>query len=344
MQNLRRNLGQWLRTNWLELLLILILLAALAWLLRTGSDLLAMVSPQATGTPAMNATPSPPPANELTATPAPIAFDGQRAQAYAASLLALGPRPSGSEANRSAADFIAAELRRLGWEVEEQIFERGEGVVMRNVIAKAGPLASDNTEEPTRRIILSTHFDTAPTASRDSDPALRDRPTLGANDGASGAAVLLALAHSLDRGLLPHEVWLAFLDGEAWEPDRAWNYGPGAEEMSQRWPNPPAGVIALTMIGGVDQQLFYEATSDEPLRQDIWRLAGQLGYANTFIPEPRHTITNGLAAHYSGIPVVNIIDLDYPYWDTSQDTADKLSLISLERVGQVLELYVEQER
>lgn len=344
MQNLRRNIGQWLRYNWLELLLVLILLAALAWLLRTGSDLLTMASPQPTGAPAIGATPSQPSEREPTTTPIPIAFDGQQAQAYAGNLLALGPRPSGSAANRAAADFIAAELRRLGWEVEEQIFERGEGVVMRNVIGKAGPLASAQGQEPTRRLIASTHFDTTPAASRDPDPAMHNQPSWGANDGASGAAVLLALARSLDRGLLGHEVWLAFLDGEAWEPARAWNYGPGAQEMSQRWPNPPASVIALNMVGGAGQQLYYEATSDTALRQEIWALADQLGYANYFIPEPRHAITDGLAARYSDIPIVNIIDLDYPYWDTSQDTADKLDLESLERVGRVLEAYVEQKR
>lgn len=252
-------------------------------------------------------------------------FDGQRAYQYALDQCAIGPRPPGSEAALVTGDYIITTLEEWGWEVETQEFEY-EGVPLRNIIGKLG-------QGPV--VILGAHYDTRPVADQDGDHSME--PIIGGNDGASGVAVLLELAAVLSEDRLTNEVWLAFFDAEDSGRLQGWPWCVGSSYMADQLTVEPAYVIVVDMVGDREQELYYEGNSNVDLRQKLWAVAHELGY-DEFIPEVRHTmIDDHLPFARMGIPAVDIIDFDYPYWHTIEDTCDKVSPESLERVGRVLE-------
>lgn len=252
-------------------------------------------------------------------------FDGDRAYQYALDQCQMGPRPPGSEAHHAAGDYIISHLEKQGWAVETQEFEY-QGVKLRNIVGKfgQGPI-----------VILGAHYDTRPVADR--DPEHPEEEIVGGNDGASGVAVLLELAEALPRHELRNEVWLAFFDAEDSGGLQGWPWCVGSAHMAESLTTQPACVIVVDMVGDSDQQVYYERNSDPALREEVWRIAGRLGYAQ-FIPEVGHSIIDDhLPFAQMGIPAVDIIDFDYPYWHTIEDTCDKIGAESLERVGRVLE-------
>ncbi|NLD73137.1 MAG: M28 family peptidase [Chloroflexi bacterium] len=260
-------------------------------------------------------------------------FSGERAMRHVEAQCDLGPRPVDSEANRLAADYIVETLTDYGWEVEEQAFAFREKA-LRNVIGKKG-------EGPL--IILGTHFDTRPVADR--DPANRSAPVLGANDGASGTAVLLELARVLGEEATDRaEIWLAFFDGEDSGELNAWPWCVGSLEMANGLTRRPEYVLVVDMIGDADQQIYYEWTSSLWLQEKVWAIAADLGYEKWFIPEHRYSILDDHTSFLQrGMSAAVIIDFDYPYWHTTHDTVDKVSADSLQRVGDVLQRLLEEE-
>lgn len=257
-----------------------------------------------------------------------LLFDGQNAYQYALDQCAIGPRPPGSEEHWATGDYIIARLEELGWEVETQAFEY-RGVQLRNVIGRLGdgPVA-----------ILGAHYDTRPVADR--DPEHPDEPIIGGNDGASGVAVLLELARILPRHELANEVWLTFFDAEDSGRLGDWPWCVGSTYMAEGLTVDPAYVIVVDMVGDRDQQLYYERNSDVALRRSLWDVAARLGY-HEFVPEARYRIIDDhLPFVERGITAVDIIDFDYPYWHSVQDTCDRIGPQSLERVGRVLEAWL----
>ena len=259
-------------------------------------------------------------------------FDGQRAYGYALDQCAIGPRPPGSEAGWATGDYIITRLDELGWEVETQEFEY-QGVAVRNIIGKLGqgPIA-----------ILGAHYDTRPVADRDLD--LPNEPIVGGNDGASGVAVLLELAGVLANYEFENEVWLAFFDAEDMGRLEGWPWCVGSSYMAQNLTVQPEYVVVVDMVGDSQQELYYEGNSDAALRENLWGIAAELGYEQ-FIPQQRHRLVDDhVPFARRGIPAVDIIDFDYPYWHTIEDTCDKISPESLERVGRVLEVFLTGEQ
>jgi Zn-dependent M28 family amino/carboxypeptidase len=257
----------------------------------------------------------------------------------------IGVRPAGSAADRATGDYILAQLKSSNWKTETQEFSF-RGVAVRNVIGKAaegrGPI-----------IILGAHYDTR--ARADQDKQHPDRPVPGANDGASGVAVLLELAHSLDVSKLKNEVWLAFFDAEddgalsgciVQPPPNCDNtplpWSVGATYVAEHLPSQPDAVIVVDMIGDADQNIFYEQNSDKALQEQLWDIAARLGYSEQFIPQFKYSMEDDHTPFLRrGMRAVDMIDFDYPYWHTVQDTADKVSGASLERVGRVLQTWLE---
>jgi hypothetical protein len=295
----------------------------------------ATVQPARTSTLVPTYTAAPTAVPTPTATKAaPAKFDGQAAMQHVDGQMAIGPRPVGSEAARKTGDYIATKLRDYGWQVEEQEFVY-RGVPGRNIIGKAGkgPVA-----------LIGAHYDTRRLADRDPDPAKRTEPVPGANDGASGVAVLLELARVLDKGRLTNEVWLAFFDAEDNGGLDGWEFSVGAEDLASRLTVAPEMVVIADMIGDRDQQIYKEQNSTPELSDKIWRVAARLGYDQVFIPTVKWPITDDhLPFLKRGIPAADLIDFDYPYWHTTQDTTDKVSPESLERVGRVLQGLLEGE-
>lgn len=262
-------------------------------------------------------------------------FEGESAYQHVLNQVAIGPRPTGSEAGWATGDVIMTELEKLGWSGEAQEF-LFKGVRGRNIISKkgSGPI-----------IIIGAHYDTRPAADQDPTAELRDTWIEGGNDGASGVAVLLELARTLELDKLNNEVWLAFFDAEDRGRLAGWPFSVGARHMAENLTLNPQAVVVVDMIGDADQQLYYEHNSTDELSVEIWAIAGELGYADFFIPEFRHTIIDDhLPFLERAIPAVDIIDFDYPYWHTVEDTADKVSPESLERIGRTLEVWLEEKQ
>ena len=260
----------------------------------------------------------------------PLSFDGQAAYAHVEAQCDLGFRPTGSPAWRATGDYIISELEDQGWTVETQDFTYRDTPV-RNIVGQVG-------EGPV--ILLGAHYDTRRSADRE-DPAV---PVMGANDGASGVAVLLELARTLDRDKLQNQIWLAFFDAEDNGQLDGWEWCVGSSYMATHLEVTPEAVVVVDMIGDADQQVYLERNSDAALQTELWEIAATLGYTDTFISEYRWAMVDDhLPFARRGIPAVDVIDFDYPYWHTTQDTRDKVSAESLERVGRVLEVWLETE-
>lgn len=261
----------------------------------------------------------------------PLTFSGAAAFKHIEAQMKFGPRPSGSEANTKTAFYIQEELKRLGWQTEVQTFNY-KNVVGRNVIGRAG-------QGPV--IIVGAHFDTRLRADR--DPVSPRAPVPGANDGASGVAVLLELARTLEVKNLKYEVWLTFFDAEDNGDLDGWTWIVGSTYLANSLTIQPKAMILADMIGDADQQIYYDGNSDLKLSQELFMIAAQLGYEKNFIPQIKYSMYDDHTPFLQrGIPAVDLIDFDYPAWHTTQDTTDKIGAASLERVGRVIEVYLER--
>jgi glutaminyl-peptide cyclotransferase len=264
----------------------------------------------------------------------PVTFNGERAYADVQTQVAFGPRIPGSEGHAKIQDWIGAELVQAGWQVEVQESE-ALGHPIQNIVAKRGA-------EPAQ-IIIGAHYDSRIFADHDLDPSQHTEPVPGANDGASGVAVLLELARTLPEDTPP--VWLAFFDAEDNGNIEGWDWILGSREFVRNNPIQPRAVIIVDMIGDADLNIYKESNSDQMLTDEIWETARNLGYESKFIPEYKHSMLDDHTPFLeAGIPAIDIIDFDYPYWHTTQDTPDKVSAESLQVVGETLRTWIIQQR
>lgn len=203
-----------------------------------------------------------------------------------------------------------------------------------------------NWKDAETRVALFAHWDTRPTADQEEDPAIRRKPILGANDGASGVAVLLELArvlkaHPLDKKI---GVRIVLIDGE--------DLGPGSDEMylgakvyaKSAAPRGDYGIL-LDMIGDKDLRVPMEPNSlylAERLTRAIYAHAKDVGLSDTFpAVEYKWAIEDDhLPLIAAGLPTVDLIDFDYEHWHKTTDTPDKCSPESLGKVGKLLETWL----
>jgi glutaminyl-peptide cyclotransferase len=275
------------------------------------------ISPTDTNTPSAP-TPSP--------TPEPAFFDGQRAYEDIKTQVAMGPRTPGSAGHAQIREWMRVELESAGWMVEVHESER-MGNPIYNIIAKR----SDEAPE----IILGAHYDTRFFADNDPDENKRSEPVPGANDGASGVAVLLELARTLPADTEP--IWLVFFDTEDNGRIEGWDWILGSRAFVEEIPVQPKAVVIVDMIGDADLNIYLEKNSNHVIRAEIWETAAQLGYGDVFINEEKFSILDDHTPFLeAGIPAIDIIDFDYPYWHTTQDTVDKVAPESLHAVGDTL--------
>lgn len=257
-------------------------------------------------------------------------FDGQEAFNHVAYQVSLGPRYPGSEGHTKVQEWIIESLKQYGWIVEIQAAEI-QGKSIKNIVAyRQSPVDLDQ-----EWVILGAHYDTRFVSEFDPNPSNQSEPGLGANDGGSGVAVLLELARVLP--ILPDtEVWLVFFDAEDNGRVPGWNWVMGSTVFADNLDARPDKVVVVDLIGDADQKIYIEKSSDPELVQDIWQTAADLNIG-TFIPEPKHRILDDHTPFLmKEIPAVDIIDFDYPYRHTTQDTLDKISVQSLQNVGDVL--------
>jgi glutaminyl-peptide cyclotransferase len=202
-----------------------------------------------------------------------------------------------------------------------------------------------NWKDAETRIALFAHWDTRPTADQEPDPERRKKAIAGANDGASGVAVLLELARVLKANPLDKKIGIRFVlvDGE--------DLGPGLDEMFlgaahyARSPGPRGDYgILLDMIGDKDLRVPVEPNSLEKagaLTRAIFAHAKVIGLSGTFpnVIGPE-ILDDHIPLNAAGLPTVDLIDFDYPYWHTLEDTPDKCSAESLGKVGRLLETWL----
>ena len=239
----------------------------------------------------------------------------------------LGPRVPGSDAHRQLVEYLEDTLAEYQWQVTTQPFSVS-GKEFKNVIA--------TRQGDYGWYIIAAHYDSRQYADRDPDPLLQTQPVPGANDGASGTAVLLELARTLPQDL-PFTVSLVFFDGEDQGGIDNQDWILGSTYYASQLTTHPEAVILLDMVGDEDQKFYFEANSDKDLRQALWDTAASLGYEEHFIPTIKYSILDDHVPFVNlCIPAVDIIDFDYEYWHTSQDTARHVSPSSLERVGNVV--------
>ncbi len=265
-------------------------------------------------------------ASFLNREPDSASFDSSRAYADVQTQVAFGPRIPGSQGHAMVREWMRAELESAGWVVEVQHTER-MGHPVYNIIAK---IYADAPQ-----IILGAHYDTRMFADNDPDLLKRSEPVPGANDGASGVAVLLELARSLPDETVP--VWLVFFDTEDNGRIEGWDWILGSRAFAEEIPVRPHAVVIVDMIGDADLNIYLEQNSNVAIRTEIWSTAEKLGYGEQFINEEKFSMLDDHTPFLeAGIPAVDLIDFDYPYWHTTQDTPDKVSAESLQAVGDTL--------
>lgn len=262
-----------------------------------------------------------------------VAFNSERAMEDVVYQVSLGPRTPGSPAHAQVQQYILSELDKAGW-TGEVISTQYGGQRVENIIAKQRPDSRPG-------IILGAHYDTRFTADNDPDPGKRNLPVPGANDGASGVAVLLELSRSLKENSRD-EIWLVFFDAEDNGRIPGWDWILGSRSFVENLDVQPDAAVIVDMVGDADLNLYYEKSSDAQLSQQIWEQAAKLGYGSQFIPQLKHTILDDHVPFLEvGIPAVDIIDIDYPYWHTTADTVDKIAPASLQAVGDTLQAWLE---
>jgi hypothetical protein len=280
--------------------------------------------------------------------PAPI--DGQRAYSYLTEICSIGPRIAGTAANARQRKMVAEHFERHGAKVVEQVFagrdpESGERLEYVNLIASWNP-------ERGERVLLGVHYDTRPYPDREVDPMLQRRPFLGANDGASGVALLMEMAHHMSD--LPTQYGVDFVLFDAEErvygahPPSLDNYFLGSKHFAKRYrddrrrdPKSPryiAGLV-LDMIGDRELTIPQEGYSrrlQPRLVREVWDVARRIG-AKAFVEEAGIEVSDDhLPLIDAGIPAIDLIDFDYPHWHRSTDTPDQCAPESLAQVGRVV--------
>jgi glutaminyl-peptide cyclotransferase len=278
----------------------------------------------------------------------PPSFNGDRALEYVRHQVSFGPRVSGTEASARCRDWMYSHLRSQGLSIDSQAFEiidpyTSIDTPMVNVIAHYRGNPSDS-----RAILLLAHYDSRPRTDYHSDSTMRNMPIAGANDGGSGVAVLLELANLFAQQPPRCNVDIVLADGEDWgKSGDLDHYLLGAREFARQ------GIreryhfaVVVDMIGDSSQQIYREDYTDrfyKPLNDMLWKVADTLG-VKTFSDQIRHTVIDDhIPIGAAGVPTALLIDFDYKYWHTEQDTPDKCSAASLSNVGRVLAYIVYNE-
>jgi len=269
------------------------------------------------------------------------AFSGSAALGYAKAQFDFGPRVPGTPAAKRAGDWIVEQMKTRADTVIVQTWTHttatGKKLPMRNILARFRP-------ELTERVLYVTHWDSRPISEMAATEAERKLPVPGANDGAAGVGLFVALADVLKAQKPAVGVDLLFVDGEDYG-----DFGPpevdvliGSTYFASHLPSPgykPLYGVVWDMIGDTDLRIPYETHSFQRAPEvvaRVWQTAADLGYGAIFVQESGGPVTDDhLPLLNAGLRVIDVIDLTYPAHHTPQDTMDKVSARSLAIVGDV---------
>ena len=263
--------------------------------------------------------------------------------------VSFGPRNPDSKGHAETLSYLNDELSKYADEVVLQQFSYqgydNERLQLANIIAKFNP-------EKKHRIILCAHWDTRPRAEEDKDVSLRNKPILGANDGASGVGILLEIARLLKDNKITYGIDIILFDGEDYgRPNDLDNYSLGAKYFAANLPQDyqPAFGILLDMVGDKDASFPMEGNSRlyaPEIESMIWNLADQAGADKFVNREEEQIYDDHISLNEAGIRTVDIIDLDLigdnshvqrrNYWHTQNDTMINIGKDTLKQVGDVI--------
>ena len=278
---------------------------------------------------------------EVSSAATSTSFSGVAAYDYAKAQVEFGPRVPGTVAAKKAGDWIISQMRARADTVVVQSFTYttadGKKLQLRNILARFRP-------ELKERVLYLTHWDSRPISESASTEAERKMPVPGANDGASGVGMFIALGDALKKTKPNVGVDLLFTDGEDYG-----QFGPpevdvliGAKYFATHLPSPdykPLYGVLWDMIGDKDLRIPYEMISFQQVPEvvsRVWQTAADLGYGNIFVQESGGEVIDDHAPLlHAGLRVIDVIDLTYPPHHTPQDTMDKISAKSLGIVGDV---------
>jgi len=254
--------------------------------------------------------------------------------------------------------MVAGHFKAMGATLREQPFSTqhpltGERVNMVNLIGSWHP-------EHTQRVVVAAHYDTRPHPDQETDPERLKLPFLGANDCASGVALLMEIAHHLNDLNTPWGVDLVIFDGEelvyGHHPDTQGEYFLGSKEFARVYVedvearqsrNRYAAGLVLDMVGGSKLQINQEPNSlnlAANLVRDVWAVARQLDAKGFKFRVGREVLDDHLALNNAGIPTIDLIDFDYPYWHKADDLPKNCSADSLAEVGHVVTAWLAQPK
>ncbi|HEY4102200.1 MAG TPA: M28 family peptidase [Gemmatimonadales bacterium] len=264
-------------------------------------------------------------------------FNGKAALEYLTTQVAFGPRIPGKPGHAAMLTWLDSMARVRAESVTVQRWwhhtASGDSIPLANVLAQFNPKA-------TQRVLYVAHWDTRPHA--DNDKTDKNGVMPGADDGGSGVAILLGVADALKKAPPTVGVDLLFVDGEDYG-----DFGPpmvdvllGAAYYAKHQLAPsPMFAVLWDMVGHKDLRIPQEQFSTiaaPDLVSRVWKIADQMGYGHIFTDEKYGGITDDhIPLIDAGIQAIDIIDINYPYWHTTQDTPDKESVESLEAVGNV---------
>ncbi len=282
------------------------------------------------------------------------AFNADSAYYFIQKQVDFGPRVPNTAAHRQCGDYLVSTLKKYGLEVTEQQFIAttydDKKLNARNIIGSFNPKA-------TKRILLTSHWDSRPFADQDS--ARKDQPVLAANDGASGVGILLEIARSLAAASTKPDIGvdIIFFDAEDWgnsevAKDKFSGYCLG----SQHWAANKhiSGYTAyfgipLDMVGAKGATFLKEGYSvalAEGVVKTVWDIAAQLGYNAYFIDQNGAAITDDHVPvnEVAKIPMIDIIHTNpenasntfFKDWHTTHDTMENIDPKTLKAVGQTV--------
>jgi glutaminyl-peptide cyclotransferase len=281
----------------------------------------------------------------------PVDFDARRAYSYLEELCKIGPRISGSEGMKKQQQMLEKHFKEQGGKIDWQRFTatvksdpRRQQVPMANLIVSWYP-------DRMRRVILCSHYDTRPLADQESDARNWRKPFLGANDGGSGVALLMELAHHMNDLKLNVGVDFVFFDGEEYVFEERDEYFFGSKHFGRtyrRMRDRPfyGAAILLDMVAGKKPHFPIDPYSWErapDLVRAVWSIAHELE-CSAFDANAmgRAMQDDHVPLNQNGIPAIDIIDAGYPHWHKLSDTPANCSGTSMEQVAKVLSVWLQR--
>ena len=280
---------------------------------------------------------------------AALEIDGKRTMGYLELICNIGPRMSGTAGMKRQQELLGKHFEDLGLKVQMQTFpakqtSQRESIEMANMIVSIHP-------ERKRRIILCAHYDTRPIADQEPDPRKWREKFVSANDGGSGVALLMELAHHLPKLTTKVGIDFVLFDGEEYiferERDR---YFFGSEHFAKTWratKNRPdyAAAILFDMIAGKTPRFPVEGYSwgrAQALCVEVWRIAGELKCGSFLNEIGDRVLDDHLALQTAGIPAIDIIDFQYPHWHRLSDTPENCAADGMVQVARVVSVWLQR--